>query len=228
MPPIANDFATAATPSLDAAHSGRDPLPELQTQATKRRGPSLVGSAAAQLTGRSLLSRWWWLVAGVGAAVALVGFQRFSGVSEPERVVREFVEAIRSGDHAAALNLLAPEQAAAARLVPVGESREWDPSPDLRCKIERVEESGDFAVIDVSLVEHGYALKPEISLSRDAQGAWKIVEIGNLQIDPRWVRQQQQVQAEADERLARDLESSLKNRPGVMVERDVESGKRRL
>ena len=45
--------------------------------------------------------------------------------------------------------------------------------------------------------------------------------------DPRWIREQQQSHAEADERLAHDLEAALHNRPGVLVERDSANGSRR-
>lgn len=170
----------------------------------------------------------WTALAGCGVAIALTGYQRWTDRRQPEIVVGKFVDALKSGDQEAALELLAGTQEAAARQSVAKHIADWVPSPDLRCVVQRVEISDDFAVVQVSLIEQGYALQPEIALDRDASGNWKISAIGKVQADPRWTRDQRQRQAEADERLARDLESSLKDLPGVLVERERTTSTRRL
>lgn len=175
-----------------------------------------------------LRRRWWVLLAGCGLMLVYSGYRSWAMAREPELVVRQFVEALKRGDQATALTLLTTDQQLAARQTSSQHLADWVPSPDLRCVVRRTECTEDFAVVHVALVEQGYVLNPEILLDRSPEGAWRIAAIGNLQMDPRWVREEQKRHAEADERLAQDLESTLRNRPGVLVEREGAAHTRRL
>jgi hypothetical protein len=167
------------------------------------------------------------LLAGCGAALVVSGVQSWTARREPEQVVCNFLEAVKWGDQLAAVKLLTPDQAARAQQSVAEHVAEWVPSPDLQYRIVRVQLSPDFAVVNAAINDGGFVVQPEIALSRSADGTWQIASIGNVGVDPRWVRQQRQAQAEADEQLAHDLESSLANRPGVLVEREAQGDTRR-
>lgn len=178
---------------------------------------------------RYLAEHWWGVVLPLlGISMIVTGYQKWEERKAPERVVTLFVEALRKGDRATVLKLLTPQQSVAARENLGLWVEDWGPTPNLNFKILGCQIDRDFAIVHLCLIEDGYMIKPEVGLDRLADGRWRIAEISNLSIDPRWFEEQRKKNATADEKLAQELESVLKDQPGVLVERESYDHPRRL
>jgi hypothetical protein len=165
---------------------------------------------------------WLAAIVALGAWFIVLGVRHWSERRGPTATVTALVDAIRTGDHARAVALLAPDNP--ARKTPFGRTAaDWTPSPDLQSRIQRIDMFQDLATVELWLSEAGYTVRPEILLKRGDDGAWKITEITHLQVDPRWLAVERERQAEANELLARELEAAVRDLPGVLVERETDT-----
>ena len=169
---------------------------------------------------RTLRGKWWILgLIVIGSTLILAGVSRWRRQREPETVVRQFVAALIAGDSEAAIRLLAPEQAAAARRQVAEHAADWVPAPTLKFRLKRLDVKRDTATAEVWLIDAGYCLRPVLTL-RHTPAGWSIADIDNLVPDPRWEAARQREQAREDEQLAEELSTALRDLPGVIPARE--------
>ena len=162
-------------------------------------------------------------VGALGVFFIFAGVRRWSADQAPKHVIAALAEAIRDGNPEAARQLLAPRTAGSRRMLNVVD---WTPSPGLEYRIHKLEVFGDIARAELWLADVGYVIKPEITLEQLTDGDWKITDISKMEVDPRWLEAERQQQAVADERLAQELNTALRERPGVIVERETDVRRR--
>ena len=168
--------------------------------------------------------RRWITIAVAAVAVLLIarGVQKWLDHHSAKQVVVGFVTALKEGNAEAALSLLNPLQRDTfeSKLAQMtGDEEFWTADPEFEFRIHHVDVDGDDAVAHVWIDKQGYVLKPMIHLHRNDLNRWKIGQIENLEIDPRWEDRRYERAKQQGRDLAAELEDALGDQSGVDVER---------
>ena len=150
--------------------------------------------------------------------------------SEPQRsqrVVEQFLQALKQGDRETAERLMgraATGSRGNALLADTPASAEadpaWKPSPDLKWKILKSMEESGHALVRVSLREKGIFVEPELSLLQDSRGNWRISRIELVREDPRLETARRDQARQSDLQLAAELEQALQGATGIIAQPD--------
>ena len=85
----------------------------------------------------------------------------------------------------------------------------WQKSDGLTIRTLKSAVTNDRAEVQVSISKGGFSIKPRLKLQRLAAGGWRITEITQADVDPRWKRYQDQEAQQADESAAQELQQQL-------------------
>ena len=155
-----------------------------------------------------------------GIALIVSGTQKWHENREVVAVVHSLMTSLKKGDRQAVHSLLPPNHPELSdRSKGIQSPDIWSPDPDLTYKIHDSRINGDKAVVIVRIQKAGYRLQPTIHLIRSKTARWKINDIENLQVDPRWYDQLEAQSRAEGEQTARELEKLLKEKPGIVIER---------
>jgi len=164
--------------------------------------------------------RWWIMMALLAVGVlSIIPIRDWLETRGPNTAVTGFIEALKTGDQAAAIWWVHPLHAQALQSA----HTVWRPSPRMSFKIGKVEVVGDQAHVDAVLREAGYSLKAAFALEPDQTGRWRITEVTMLDPDPIW---EVALQKHERENYARELKAAADRSPGVVVEMDNDSSRR--
>jgi len=155
-----------------------------------------------------------------GIALIISGTQKWLEKREAVAVVHSLMTALKDGDRQRVHSLLPPNHPELSDRSKGNQNSDiWSSDPDLSYKIHDSRLYGDTAIVIVRIQKDGYQLQPAITLKRTKTARWKIHDIENLQVDPRWYdRLEAQSRAEG-EQTSQELERLLKGKPGVVIER---------
>ncbi len=85
----------------------------------------------------------------------------------------------------------------------------WQKSDGLTIRTLQSAVTNDQADVQVSISKDGFSIKPRLKLQRSPVGHWRIMEITQADVDPRWKRYQEREAEQADESTARELQQQL-------------------
>ena len=155
-----------------------------------------------------------------GIALIVSGTQKWLEKREVVAVVHSLMTALKKGDRQTVHSLLSPNHPELSDRSNENQNPDiWSLDPDLSYKIYDSRINGDKATVIVRIQKAGYRLQPTIHLIRSKTARWKIHDIENLQVDPRWYDQLEAQSRAEGEQSARELEKLLKGKPGVVIER---------
>ena len=155
-----------------------------------------------------------------GIALIVSGTQKWLEKREVVAVVHSLMTALIKGDRQAIHSLLPPNHPELFDRSNGNQNPEiWSPDPGLSYKIHDSRINGDKATVIVRIQKAGYRLQPTIHLIRSKTARWKINDIENLQVDPRWYDQLEAQSRAEGEQAARELEELLKGKRGIVIER---------
>ena len=155
-----------------------------------------------------------------GIALIVSGTQKWLEKREVVAVVHSLMTALKKGDRQTVHSLLPPNHPELSDRSKGNQNPDfWSPDPNLSYKIHDSWINGDIATVIVRIQKDGYRLQPTIHLKRSQTARWKIHDIENLQVDPRWYDQLKAQSREEGEQTARELEELLKGKPGIVIER---------
>jgi hypothetical protein len=155
-----------------------------------------------------------------GIALIVSGTQKWLEKREVVTVVHSLMTALIKGDRRTVHSLLPPNHPELSNRFKENQNPDiWSGDPDLSYKIHDSRINGDKATVIVRIQKAGYQLQPTIHLIRSETARWKISDIENLQVDPRWYDQLIAQSRAEGEQAARELEELLKGKPGVVIER---------
>ncbi|MEX1095007.1 MAG: hypothetical protein WED34_03100 [Planctomycetales bacterium] len=158
----------------------------------------------------------------VGLALVVRGVQWWLDCREVRAVVAEYLDALRRGDRAAALDSLSPERRARIEAREKSGDAAADltlPDPGWTYRVHHVELAGDAAVAELWIEKDGFKIQPRLHLARSPGMRWKIAGIEPVATDPRWDDLERARTRAADEQTGLELERAFAGRPGVRVER---------
>jgi hypothetical protein len=155
-----------------------------------------------------------------GIALIISGTQRWLEKREVTAVVHSLMTSLKKGDRQAVHSLLPPDHPELSHHPQGNQNPDvWLPDPDMRYKIHDSWINGDQATVIVRIQKSGFQLRPTIHLKRSETARWKINDIENLQVDPRWYDLLEAQSRIEGEETAREIEELLKGKPGIAIER---------
>lgn len=155
-----------------------------------------------------------------GLLLVVSGAHKWLDNNSVRTAVANYVHALSTGDRAATLDALHPQQ----RILVERQMREqpaaaWAPDSGVEYRVHSVSINGDRARAKLWMEKEGYVIQPTLSLARSETGHWKIDGVDPVALDPVWEdRQEQQSRAEGHN-LANELGEALRGKPGVSIER---------
>ena len=169
--------------------------------------------------------RWWTVVTVCGVLMIGIGLCLPSGAG-PEGTLAAFAEALRRGDQSAAAGLLVPEYELIAREDFLRLGSPWEPTAKLKYRVQSLQIDGDTALAEVWLSDSQFSIWPKFTLVKLNSGKWRIREIGDVRVDPRWetyVRDRQRAEGEA---IALEIARRLGTVPDPIAQKPSEKAGR--
>ena len=155
-----------------------------------------------------------------GIALIIAGTQKWLEKREVTAVVHSLMASLKKGDRQAIRSLLPPDHPELSDRPKGNQNHDiWSPDPDMSYKIHDSWINGNKATVIVRIQKAGFQLRPTIHLVLSETARWKINDIENLQIDPRWYDLLEAQSREEGEQTAQEFEKLLKGKPGIVIER---------
>lgn len=156
----------------------------------------------------------------IGGWLVVIGVQSWLDQRAAMAVVNGFLHAVEEGDRETALSFLeASRRDEIAPGLSDPDSPVWLPTPGVQHRINEFAIDGDTAAAKVWIEKDSFLLEPVIRLQRVETGSWKIVEIEQLTIDPKWEQLVKQRAQNADQETNRELQDALNGRAGTSITR---------